>query len=222
MNILTTISPSNIENQTLAVNSWKNLGYDVKSFNSKSDIENLSKIFDVEFIETNKLGNLEFGKDYVRLNTFTDWIKQNGDALIINSDVEIYTQIELTKENKSITIFNRNDYTENIENATIFRSGFDAFYLTPQFCQYVPESKLVLGQCHWDYYLPMVAIKYGFIIKSPKVSNLYHKKHTLQYDSEKWKMTAKIFAKELSLTGIPGLDSNSAYKKIKSKIEYYG
>ena len=48
--ILTTLSPTNIENQKLAVSSWLRLGYNVKSINSKSDIENLKMHFNIEFI----------------------------------------------------------------------------------------------------------------------------------------------------------------------------
>jgi len=76
MILLTTFSSTNIENQQRALKSWINLGYEIKSINSKNDIEKLKDIFDVEFIETDLIG-IEFGKDYVKVNAFTNWIKEN-------------------------------------------------------------------------------------------------------------------------------------------------
>ena len=221
MIILTTISPTNIDNQQQAVNSWLKLGHTVYSLNSKNDIEQIKSNFDIEFVEVENLGTTEFKKDYVRLNAFTDWIKENGSALIINSDIEIYGDVEIKDEPKTIQVFSRNDYAVNINNSIKFNSGFDAFYLTKEFCMWIPKSRLVIGQCHWDYYLPLMAIKHGFILKSPDKSNMYHKKHKLQYDGGKWKQTARIFAIELGLTGNAHYDSQNAHKEIKSKIQNY-
>ena len=45
MILLTTFSATNIENQQRALKSWINLGYEIKSINSKNDIEKLKDIF---------------------------------------------------------------------------------------------------------------------------------------------------------------------------------
>ena len=79
----------------------------------------------------------------------------------------------------------------------------------------------MVGQCHWDYLIPMVAMRLNYTLKSPNKSNLFHRKHELQYDVNKWKNTAKIFSKELNLTGNPHTDSAMAYKQIKRQIKYY-
>ena len=220
MILLTTFSPTNIENQQRALKSWINLGYEIKSINSKNDIEKLKDIFNVEFIETDLIG-IEFGKDYVKVNAFTNWIKENESALIINSDIEILKKIELTDKWCEIEVISRNDYKYNYAEFRKFESGYDAFYLTKQFCSEFPKSDLVIGQCHWDYLVPMVAIRNHYILRSPKVSNLFHREHNLQYDVNKWKNTAKIFGKELNLTGNPHTDSSMAFKQIKREIKYY-
>lgn len=220
MIILTTISPTNIENQQLAVNSWIKLGYIVKSINSKADIEKIKQYLNVEFIETELIGN-EFGKDYVKLNAFTDYIKKNGSALIINSDIEILQPLQIEEKEKTIEIFSRNDYSKTYSSSIRFESGFDAFWITKEFSYWIPKSRLVIGQCHWDYFLPLIAIKHDFVLRSPKQSNMYHKKHTIQYNNEKWRKTGKIFAIELGLSGDVPNDSRNAHKLIKSKIVYY-
>ncbi len=219
MTILTTLSYSRIDTQLSAIKSWQQLGYSVYSINSKSDIEKLSKIFDIDFIETDLIGN-EFGKDYVRLNAFTDWIKVKGDALIINSDIEIFTEIILPNY-KGLTIFSRNDYSFSVTDCKKFRSGFDAFYVTTELANLIPKSKLVIGQCHWDYYLPLMAIRNRIPILSPVMSGLYHKEHPVQYDRQKWLKTAKIFSDELRLSGNPVNDSNISHRTITNNIKYY-
>lgn len=81
------------------------------------------------------------------------------------------------------------------------------------------HTNLVVGQCHWDYLIPIIAIRKCYQIKSKSKSQFsYHKEHKLQYDIEKWKQTGKIFAKELDFTGNPYTDSNLAYRMIKKKI----
>jgi hypothetical protein len=220
MTILTSISPTNIDNQKRAINTWLNLGYKVISINSKNDIFLLKPYFNLEFLETNLIGN-EFGKDYVRVNAFTDWIKNNESALIINSDIEILKKIEFTEKWCEIEVISRNDYKYNHSEFRKFDSGYDAFFLSKQFCSEFPKSELVVGQCHWDYLIPIVAINNYYTIRTPKISHLYHKEHDLQYDVNKWKKTAKIFAKELNLTGNPHTDSAMAFKRIKREIKYY-
>jgi hypothetical protein len=218
--ILTTFSPTNIENQQRALDSWLKLGYKTISFNSIEDIARIKQYFDVEFIETDKLGR-EFGKDYVKLNVFTDWIKENESSLVVNSDIEILEKVELSENNCEIQIFSRNDYKESHDKHKRFDSGYDAFYLTKQFCSEFPKSELVVGQCHWDYLIPMIAIRLNYTLKSPNNSSLFHKTHELQYDINKWKATAKIFSKELRLTGNAHTDSSMAFKQIKRQIKYY-
>ncbi len=218
--ILTTFSPTNIENQQRALDSWLKLGYKTISFNSIEDIARIKQYFDVEFIETDKLGR-EFGKDYVKVNVFIDWIKNNKSSLVVNSDIEILEKVELSENNCEIQIFSRNDYKESHDKHKRFDSGYDAFYLTKQFCDEFPHTNLVVGQCHWDYLIPIIAIRKCYQIKSKSKSQFYHKEHKLQYDIEKWKQTGKIFAKELGFTGNPYTDSNLAYRMIKKKTIYY-
>ena len=220
MILLTTFSPTNIENQQRALKTWQKLGYEIKSINSKGDIEKIKEFFDVEFIETDLL-NTDFGKDYVKINAFTNWIKENESALIINSDIEILKKIEFTEKWCEIEVISRNDYKYNHAEFRKFESGYDAFFISRQFCSEFPKSDLVIGQCHWDYLIPIVAINNYYTIRSPKISHLYHKEHDLQYDVNKWKKTAKIFAKELNLTGNPHTDSAMAFKIIKREIKYY-
>lgn len=221
MILLTTLAPTNRENQTRAIESWLNLGYRVISFNTKSEIEKLQPNYNIEFKETENTGIDDFGRNYIRINAFTEWVRKNEDALLINSDIEIKKKIEIKPKENTLYVFSRNDYSKTHANSTKFTSGFDAFFLTKEFSMYVPQSRLVIGKCHWDYYLPMIAIKNGFELKSPLKSELYHKTHPLQYNSDSWRQTSKIYALELGLSGNPYKDSKTSHTLITSKIKYY-
>lgn len=216
--ILTTISPANVQRQKIAIDSWLKLGYTVKSINSKSDIIKAKEFFDIEFVETDKLGT-EFGKDYVRLNGITDLI--DTDCFVINSDIELTHKLPLAVKGNSFTIYSRSDYADIHQRATKFPSGFDAFYITKEFAKQIPESKLVIGQCHWDYFLPIIAIRNNYHLFTPYKSGMYHKTHAIQYSLDKWRLTGKYFAQELGLSGNVLNDSNESYRLIKSKLNYF-
>jgi hypothetical protein len=218
MLILTTLSPTNAENQIRAVSSWKQLGYKVVSINTQQEIQKLSKDFNVNFHETTQTGKQDFNKEYIRLNAFTDYVREHGDALLINSDIEIKEPLNIEKSKETVYIFSRKDYETDYNKSVIFESGYDAFYITKEFSKYIPRTRLVLGQCHWDYYLPIIAIKNGFILRTPIKLNMFHKVHGLQYNNNSWKYTAKIFSTELGLSGNPHSDSKWAFNYIKSKI----
>lgn len=218
MTILTTLALSRIIEQKKAIKSWLTNGYSVFSINSKSDITKLSGIFqEVTFVETDQI-NTSFGKDYVKLSAFIEWIKENKEALIINSDIEIYGKVEVKT---GLTMFSRNDYHNDLTTAKKFQSGFDAFFITQDFASKIPKSELVIGQCHWDYFIPMIAIRNKVPIYSPKYAPLYHKVHEVQYDGTKWRQTHAIFAKELNLTGNAVNDSSHSHALIKSNINYF-
>ena len=215
--LITTIAPFDFVRQQRAISTWLGLGYDVLSVNSKTEIEVLKNHFpNVFFVETENIGD-GYDKPYVRLNAITDLITE--PALVINSDIEIHKPINPVIGEKEIIIYQRSDYDLNTATARRFQSGFDAFYLTPEFCKLIPNTNLVIGQCHWDYFIPMLAIKNKWSIKMPRRSHMYHKKHVLAYDNAKWRYTADIFAKELGLSGNAHADSSYSLRLIKSKLK---
>jgi len=218
---VTSLAPGhkNKDNQKKAIKSWQDAGFTVYSINSTEEIDKL-KEYEVEFVMTTRTGEDIYGKPYVRLDAFRDFVKKNGDALIINSDIiitgDIKTAIEKSKE--GALILNRYDYEEDVSKCKIFKSGFDAFYITKEVAKILPDTKLALGQCHWDYWLPMVLIMNSVKIFTSKSVLIMHKKHDLQYDFASWTKTGQIFCRELGLKGNEKYESTRAHMKINAMI----
>ena len=87
---VTSLAPGhkNKDIQKEAIKSWKDAGFSVYSINSAEEIEKL-KDYEVEFVPTTRTGEFDYGKPYVRIDPFRDFVKKHGDALIINSDILI-------------------------------------------------------------------------------------------------------------------------------------
>lgn len=220
---VTSISPGHInkDNQLKAIESMVESGFKVYSLNCAREIE-LLKDYPVEFIETEDTGEYFYGKPYVKVNAFRDFVMIYGDALIINSDIVLTPKIKSIIKDNGALILNRWDYVhdEFIRSAKVFNSGFDAFYLKIEYAQLLPDTSLVVGQCHWDYWLPMQLIRLGVTIYTSKQPVIYHKKHNSQWSQESWYKTAEIFKRELGLNGSCEQASNEAFLTIHRNLKH--
>lgn len=214
--IITSLAPShkNKEAQLKAVESWKATGHRIVSVNHISEIE-LLKEYDVEFIEPEKTGFELFDKHYVPISEILKVIIKEGSGLVINSDIVLSG---LPKLGKEAFIFSRYDYDTDVRTAKMFKSGYDGFYLTKEHCELLPESKLCLGQCHWDYWLPIMLLSKKIQLRRPNTPYLFHKKHHLQYNMISWEKTANIFKEETGIRGTSVNASNLGYNLIRENI----
>jgi len=214
--IITSLAPThkNKENQLKAIESWKKLDNKIVSVNHISEIRILEKEYDIEFIEPKRTGETLFGKPYVPVSELIKEIKKQGAGIIVNSDIIIK---DLPIFGSNPMIFNRYDFNDSMESATMFKSGFDAFFLTEEHCN-LKETYLCLGQCHWDYWLPISLINKGFKLHRPSKAHIFHKRHSLQYSEAFWKMTARIFMEETGMRGSAQSVSSKAFNIINSHI----
>lgn len=215
MVIVTSLAPhhKNKDAQMRAVESWKKTGYRIISVNHKEEIESLYQ-YDVEFVIPEKTGIQTFGRHYVPVSELLKVIQNEGSGLILNSDIIIDG---LPDFKDYPVIFNRYDFETDIKKAQFFKSGFDGFYLTAEHCN-LPESKLCLGQCHWDYWLPVMLLQKGYKLRRPVKPYLFHVKHQLQYGADQWQKTANIFSQETGIRGTPSQISQKAFNFITSQI----
>lgn len=215
--IITSLAPThkNKENQLKAIESWKKQDKKIVSVNHISEIRQLEKDYDVQFVEPEKTGYQIFGRHYVPASELIKVVKKEGAGLIINSDIIIK---DLPIFGSNPMIFNRYDFVDSMERSTLFKSGFDAFFLGEENCN-LPETYLCLGQCHWDYWLPITLINKGFKLERPNKAHIFHKKHPLQYSMENWNKTAKIFMAETGMRGSAQSVSQKAFQIINSQIK---
>lgn len=197
----TSIAPKHVNEgiQLKAVKSWIDAGYDVYSFNHKSEIESLKLIYpEVNFIETTRTQKEIFGKHYVCINAIFDYaILNNQDICLINSDIELRTDKETMKRieakmNHGLIMANRVNY-DNDYSGSQYTHGIDAFFIKKEFLELYPQTSFCLGQCHFDYLIPYWAIGKGVETFFIKQDIIYHKNHHAQYDQDNWVRTGHHF-----------------------------
>lgn len=232
---LTSISPghSNFESQLTAVKSWIKAGYKVVSLNSKTEIDQLKGFKDVEFIETQRTNEVLFKKPYTHISAIIDYAKTlNHDYfLILNSDIIINDKRSITdsivqRSESGIIIMNRYDFDDDMEVCKRYDLGFDGFFINKKWLNIFPQSVLCLGQCFWDYWLPYQAVLAKVPIYRMREPYLFHKKHTIQYSSEDWVSTGRIFEGEVSVLDPrvvghrnTGMMSQYVYERIRNNVK---
>ena len=203
MNIITTISPSHInqESQIKSVKSWLDLGFEVYSINHLSEIEALRPLFkEVKFIEVKRTMFHLFNKHLIPLDLMLELGSDLNDDIVclINSDIELTKDkeklLELFKRAKSgICLVSRYNYDSNIEENSIEKFGLDIFCFHKKFIELIPKSQFTIGRPLFDYWIP-----YHFAINNVPIYSIhdrisFHKKHPLQWNKNHWRELSKDF-----------------------------
>jgi hypothetical protein len=93
MKAVTSIAPNPLraESQRAYLKSWRDSGLEVVSLNHPSEIEWLAITYpEVQFVPTERTGIATFGRHYVLINAFMDWIAQQGETvMIVNADLHL-------------------------------------------------------------------------------------------------------------------------------------
>lgn len=214
MIIATSLSPNHPcdINQLRALQSWQDYG-DIYSLNHPDEIDVLD-YDNVLFISIDRTVKLLFKKPLININSFFDFaLTQGEDLLIINSDIILDHLPEFRKD--GITVLSRYDYTDSFEDAILFESGFDAFFIPKQFLNWFPPSIYAMGAAWWDYWIPKWAIIQNIPLYYPQGRFAYHKIHPTQYDIAEWLRMGEYFKLEFivytSLT-IPQIASQTLSK----------
>lgn len=188
--------------------TWFNQGYEVHSLNHKEEIEILSPLYPkVKFIATQRTHKAILGKHYVLISALIDHAKDQDSEhfLFINADVEIYDPhkiqdkiINLSKE--GIVYVHRQDYTEDVNINKKYMLGMDGFFINKKYLDLYPQTRMCMGQCFWDFWVPFHACRSGIKIYSPKAEYLYHLEHSIQYSEDLWQKFGQIMMHEVELS----------------------
>lgn len=200
---LTSISPNHKNDQSIAINTWHELGFKIVSFNNKNECDILRKIYkNVNFIETEETLEKLYKRPHIAINVLFDYIANyeiDESFCIINSDIELkLTHYQLSKIEDNLThgflCANRFNYNKNKVNSSRYDAGFDVFFLKKEHINVYCESKFALGQCHFDYWLPFRQLNNNKIVFLINDQIAFHQEHAVQYSDELWKLTGRHFA----------------------------
>lgn len=197
---LTSISPSKTsqELQLRAIKTWVDSGLKPFSLNTNYEIDAIKDVYrDVTFLENQYTLEKVYKKAYPTLNSFFDFIKKTDEnCVIINSDIELVDSVSLLlriekKMQDNIIISHRHNYNDNKDLCKMHSAGFDLFYISKKNANIFKETKFVIGQCHYDYWIPYTSIKHNIPVVITMNKYAYHKHHrSSQYNSGLWQNTA--------------------------------
>ena len=190
--IATSIAPRNIELQRDAIASWKKLGLEAISVNSKEEIESIKDFFpDVKFAEAGRNGRAIAGKPFVYFDDILQVLEASGSEIcgIVNSDIYLFGNESMVdfiiKEARDGVIFgSRIDIhaLSSLKGEEFFQ-GFDYFIFSREIAKIYPPTDFCLGVPWWDYWAPLVPVVKGFPVKQLITPFAYHLKHSTRWSS---------------------------------------
>lgn len=226
---ITSISPAHVNqaHQKNCVQTWINAGYKPVSLNHPDEIAVLQPQFPgVEFVPTHRTHKVLLKKHYVLISAMIDYAKERGEDynLLINSDIEIYDMGSTTDKLKTMSeegviVMHRNDYKEDPNKFNEYSAGLDGFFINKKWLDIYPQSRLCMGQCFWDYWMPFTSLRSNVKTFLLHDAYLFHKEHPVQYSVENWQKFGEIMMHETDMSkrfNHVGKFSDAIYKEINS------
>lgn len=192
--LATSIAPrSRIETQKTSLESWKENGFDVVSFNTPDEIRILNKDFPTtQFVPLHRTGELFAGKPLPFIADILHYLKLSKQRYcgIINSDIYFSSPKPL------------NDMiTEHIENSFVYGArfqvnelqseegdydpyGFDYFIFDQSLESNWDENHFCMGMPFWDHWFPLIPILNGHCTKKIISPIARHENHPTSWGNE--------------------------------------
>ncbi len=198
---LTSLSP-NLENKShisSCLDSWRRAGLRIVSFNHPSEIPELEKHFDIDFVGVEDTSIATFGRHFIPVNALLDWASRyNGPVLLINSDIELRMESWALKRARWIAedglcFFVRFNHDGNYAAAVREGHGIDAFLFHGRDAQLFGRSFMSLGKPYWDYWVPYAFASNGRPIHSVEFPVSFHLRHQNRWSWEEWHRCAIEF-----------------------------
>lgn len=166
--LVTCITPQNIDNQQLAIESWLRLGFSVSSLNTPSEISVLKPHFaGVEFLAVQKRASAEVGRCAVYLDDALARIDAHGASVggLIKSDIHLSAtpasvRFLVKSARNSLLLASRAD-VDSLDAAAgeICKSGFDFILFDRAILRLFPVTELCFVQSWWALWLPYCLVR---------------------------------------------------------------
>ena len=205
---VTSLSPAlwRVPLQKACVDSWRNAGLQVCSFNHPSEIAVLNSRYDIDWVPVEKTSADVFGGHYIPVKVVADWAAQHDVmVLLVNADIEFrMTPWEIKRirwlAHKGLAYFVRHNHSGDLSKASPEPYGIDAFMFHGR-DTVLPNSFLSMGQPFWDYLLPHLFAVHGRHIWVVDFPAAFHRQHGCQWSWENWHRCANEFGRITGLLG---------------------
>jgi len=189
--LVTSFSPTRLEAQDKAVQSWKQHGL---SFRAVQCIgEDYAKDFtdDIEWVKP----NLHWSK---RTPSLMDIFKTiDSTTTLINSDIELEDHLDWKPESNVLRIGIRTDYCPQFTQLNKY--GIDAYLITPEIAAALTNNSIwALGIPGWDYWVVYKLLSLGYTLDVVKKGFL-HAAHKEQWNKNDYRRCSKLLEFEFDV-----------------------
>jgi len=172
--------------QQQSVTSWLDQGFDVVSFNSPEEIENLKfKFPGVTFAPQMRTAMNIIGKPMIFINDMLHYFSKHGPEIcgIVNSDIYFRPEHDIIgfiyQISKDAFLYGPRLEVENFNSidGTLDPFGFDYFFFDKSIKGTWLETKFCLGMPFWDHWFPLMPILAGknvFKLMTPVANHIPH------------------------------------------------
>jgi hypothetical protein len=202
MRFITAFSRHRIERQQYCLSTWQEHASEIIAVQTAEDISILFPHFPgVRFVETTLTGEELYQlPNRVRIKALVD----QGPGLLINSDIKITNTPQEFKEDwasvpKQFNVGIRYDFDEPHTSKKINGYGIDAFLITEEVKNILPDVGFVIGVSVWDYWIIWHMLGEDFKIKSKTTPGLYHRRHPVNWSQKETDIGLKIMEQYYSL-----------------------
>lgn len=190
-----TSDKNSLENQQIALESWKNAGFNVVSINSLEDAALLRPHFpDIDFIAVRRDAKNNYGKSYIYFDDILTYFSNINSKIcgIITPDIylsaENFPAFIYKQSDKSLLYGSRVDVEQTAASyqGHMYTSGFDYFFFDRKIIQYYPKQDFCIGLPWWDYWTVLVPLMYKLPVKKIINPLAYHISHPPTWNKKCW------------------------------------
>jgi glycosyltransferase involved in cell wall biosynthesis len=227
--IATSIAPKNVERQQAAIQTWLDLGFSVVSLNIAEEIEQLQLIYkNISFHTVTRHGKKKYRKPYVYIDDILSYLQHQSTKIcgIINSDIYLkadknFLDFVTEQATNALLISSRLEVSSaSQKDGRLYNFGFDMFFFDRSILAKLPTSEFCLGVPWWDYWMPLVSMQNGLVVKYLANSVAYHLEHDVNYNNDIWCKTGmeftKLFAPHLHSLFTKALKRNSNWNLVEA------
>jgi FkbM family methyltransferase len=191
---LTSLSPApqSLHAQRAALQTWREAGLQVWSFNHPSEADAIAASYDTNLVVVERTSADIFGRHFVPISRMLEWAAERGEAvMIINADIELRLAAwELKRArwlaDRGLCYVIRHNHDGVIARASREPFGIDAFLFSGADACLFPDSFLSMGQPFWDYWLPHVFATAGRPLVRLDFPAAFHRNHARRWSWENW------------------------------------
>jgi hypothetical protein len=187
--------------QRACITSWRQFGFDIISFNSRSEIDALSGCnYDVTFqeIDLDRPRIVHFFRHFQNSRKAVAGIV-NADCLLLGNEMIISTILKAAKSGL-VMLERMNVRAEDAHVTGTSCYGFDFFCFGSELLRHQEfDEEILIGTPWWDYWLPLAYQQAGGTLFSPIAPLLIHIDHLQNWSKENWYIQAKRMHAALAL-----------------------